>query len=156
MIYHRDIKRIYIHHSASEFGDTETINRWHKERGFIGTAEYDGGEKHVYHVGYHFVITKNGIERGKPLDLKGEHVKGDNEHSIGICIIGTGDGETNTYTPTQIDNAVRLTSFLKMLYPYAEIKGHKEADKKKPHCPSIDMAVFRRRVFEESIRGLAI
>ena len=39
----REIKKIIIHCSDSEFGDAALIDKWHKERGWTG-------------IGYHYVI----------------------------------------------------------------------------------------------------
>ncbi len=47
----KEIKRIIIHHSASDFGDAKLIDKWHKERGWKG-------------IGYHFVVL-NGKRRSK-------------------------------------------------------------------------------------------
>ncbi|UCH36846.1 MAG: N-acetylmuramoyl-L-alanine amidase [Armatimonadota bacterium] len=83
---------IVIHQSDSSFGTAGLIDRWHKERGWSG-------------IGYHRVIL-NGwlregtfraecdglIQAGRALDEIGAHVRGHNETSIGICLIGVGPG----------------------------------------------------------------
>lgn len=149
-MWHRHIDMIVIHHAAADKASAEDINEWHKERGFWGTAQYGSNtneNKITYNIGYHFVIRKSGkIEQGKPLDLMGEHAGEYNAHSIGICLEGTGDGKRNTYTTGQIGALVRLTYLLKMLYPAAEIRGHKELDARKPYCPSLNMTAFRSMV----------
>ena len=72
----KETNRVTFHHSASDFGDAETIHKWHTERGFAC-------------IGYHFVITKDGtIEHGRKLQLVGAHNAGRNADSIGVCVIG--------------------------------------------------------------------
>ena len=94
----REINKIIIHCSDSEFGSKKLIDKWHKERGWDG-------------CGYHYVIT-NGIDdymvkynknhdglvqEGRPIEKMGAHVKGHNKDSIGICLIGK-----SNFTPAQL------------------------------------------------------
>ena len=86
----REIKKIVIHCSDSTWGTSEDINRWHLERGWDG-------------IGYHYVITNGrakstdsykeqddgSIEKGRPVEKTGAHVRGHNSDSIGVCLIGT-------------------------------------------------------------------
>ena len=44
----REIKKVIIHCSDSDFGTASVIDGWHKERGWDG-------------IGYHYVIT-NGVQ----------------------------------------------------------------------------------------------
>ena len=68
-----------IHCSDSDRPEHDSINvidEWHKERGWIC-------------VGYHFFIRKNGeIENGRPISTEGAHCKGQNDHTLGICLSG--------------------------------------------------------------------
>ncbi len=88
-MHEREIRKIIIHCSASDFGDVQTIRVWHRLRGFSD-------------IGYHFVIL-NGrrqpfggyrkdddgfVELGRPWWRVGAHCKGHNRDSIGICLVG--------------------------------------------------------------------
>ena len=72
---------IVLHCSASQDGlkyDISRIDTDHRARGFSGG------------VGYHLVIQPDGeVQKGRPLNVGGAHVKGDNDHTIGICLIGS-------------------------------------------------------------------
>ena len=71
-----ETNRIIWHHSASNFGDVETIDGWHRERGFVC-------------IGYHYAITLDGkIEHGRKLQLVGAHAQGRNRDSVGVCVVG--------------------------------------------------------------------
>ncbi len=78
----KSIKRVVIHHSATETGNAayfrvlhRIVNKWND-------------------IGYHYVIgngTLSGdgeIEVGRSLPFTGAHARGGNEDSIGICLVG--------------------------------------------------------------------
>ena len=109
----RKITSIYIHHSASNWGDAKLIDLWHKERGFTG-------------IGYHYVVL-NGfptaemyknkifntelvgfIEKGRDIEKVGSHVTGHNKESIGICLIHN----DMPYIETQLESYRLLTAVL--------------------------------------------
>lgn len=147
-------KFIFIHHSASNWGTAEAIDKWHKDKGWKG-------------IGYHFVI-QNGyptldhlrredfnsdlvgkIEKGRPLNSDewldanevGAHVYGYNADSIGVCLI-------HKNGPYEEDMMVSLQTLVGTLVKHfgidiENVKGHYEVEPEKPYCPSIDMDDFR-------------
>ena len=137
----REINISILHCSASSFGDAETIDRWHKERGWDG-------------IGYHFVVLngsrKKGefnseddglVEEGRPIEKVGAHCRGHNTGSIGICLIGE-----DVFTDSQLVALVGLIKKLTKDYHvnfYVKIYGHYEFDDHKT-CPNIDMNDFRK------------
>lgn len=78
----RKIRRIIAHHSASaETTTPETIDKWHRARGF-------------HSLGYHYVIYRDAegaavIQRGRSEAQTGAHCKGSNSDSIGITVCGS-------------------------------------------------------------------
>lgn len=75
----REINFIAIHCSDSDIpahDSIEVIRDWHCLRNMID-------------IGYHFVITQDGvIHDGRPVEKIGAHIKGNNANSIGICLTG--------------------------------------------------------------------
>lgn len=128
------IDKIVIHCSDSpKFrGDNaETIHSWHMAKGWDG-------------IGYHWVILENGDkEAGRPHYWKGSHVRGHNQNSLGICLIGR-----DSFTDAQMDALVALLRRLHQQYPEAVICGHKDLDSTKT-CPNFDV----RDIVEEALRG---
>ncbi len=138
----KDINEIIIHCSASDFGDVDLIDKWHKERGWDG-------------VGYHYVITNGVIRHGNKYDPKmdgeiqkgrglttvGAHCRGHNRRSIGICLIGK-----RHFTGKQLLES--LPNLLLMLGDFGleaqDIHGHCEFSKKT--CPNIDPGLLRMMV----------
>ena len=147
----RKITSIYIHHSASNFGNAKLIDLWHRERGFT-------------EIGYHYVVCngyltakdyKNGaiisdaigyIDKGRNIKEIGSHVAGYNKESIGICLIH----KDEPYIETQLESYQLLVATLAQYFnvKIENIKGHCEADKNKPLCPSLDMKKERKIISE--------
>ena len=150
----RKITKIFIHHSASNFGDVKLIEQWHKERGFST-------------IGYHFVVLngyrnskdyKEGkinqseiglIEKGLDTGKVGIHVAGHNTCSVGICLIHF----DMAYTDKQLESYRSFTAQLAMVYGIKadDVLGHYEVDRKKPLCPSLNMDV-ERAIIKEMMR----
>lgn len=143
----RNLDSIIIHCSDSPFGDALTIDQWHRKRGFDC-------------IGYHFVILngfpKNlqtsripfldgSIESGRDINLPGAHVRGHNETSIGVCLIG----QNGDFTSSQMAALKKILWCLKTNYsiPVSRILGHYELDSNKT-CPDLDMNIIRNNFME--------
>ena len=129
---------IVVHCSATP--DTmdigaETIRRWHKEKNFRD-------------IGYQYVIRRDGtIEPGRDLDAVGAHVKGFNNVSVGICLIGgvTEDGKpVDNFTKAQLLSLKIIVSAMKFIYPYAVVQGHRDFPAAKKACPCFDVKEWWR------------
>lgn len=135
---------IIIHCSASNWGNQNEIDKWHKQRGWS-------------ECGYHLVINNgkikpnlyiealNGsIEVGRDINKTGAHTIGYNKNSIGICLIGNND-----FTKEQIFNLVDLIVDLMKKYniPLENVLGHYETPKANGKtCPNIDMHILREMI----------
>jgi N-acetylmuramoyl-L-alanine amidase len=120
----RKITKIYLHHSASRIDTTlEDIIAWHKQRGFTT-------------VGYNYFISYDGkIHVGRQEATVGAHVKGDNAHSIGICLAG--NSET---LPMSVEQAESVSVLLEHLVDKHDLKrsdvyGHREHKGAATLCP---------------------
>lgn len=141
---------VVLHRSASVFGDVTEINKWHKQRGFRM-------------IGYHFVVL-NGvrkswnsynlhddgkIEVGRPINDNnilepieyGAHVRGLNDESIGICLIGDSKDFTMNQLITLEDI---LLPELRDIFGKIEIFQHSDFDKKKPFCAEINPNLIKK------------
>lgn len=96
-------------------------------------------------IGYHFVIRRSGrIEPGRQIDVEGAHVRGHNDNSIGVCMVGglneRGE-ESPDFTSEQFDSLVYLVFFLLLACPEAEVLGHRDLNPDKG-CPCFDVKDF--------------
>lgn len=122
---------IFVHCSATkpsmDIGVRE-IRQWHKEQGWLD-------------VGYHFVIRRDGtVEEGRPIDVVGSHVKGWNEKSVGICLVGgindSMQPEAN-FTNAQMSSLMDILERVSAKYPKAPFKAHHDVAAKA--CPSFHL-----------------
>ena len=130
------ITRIVIHCSDTPNGRETTaadIHRWHLERGWDG-------------IGYHRVIKLNGdIEHGRPYYWMGSHVRGYNENSIGICLIGNDE-----FTNAQWRSLEGLVLSLKSEHPDAKVLAHHDLDSHKT-CPNFDVKSWWNGVMSKNL-----
>lgn len=128
----RNINEIVVHCAATPEGkhfDVKDIDAWHKKRGWSG-------------IGYHYVILLDGtVEKGRPVERQGAHVRGRNKNTIGICYIGgvAKDGKTakDTRTPAQkVAMKALLEELLEEHPKVSKISGHNQYAAKA--CPSFN------------------
>lgn len=127
----KETKHVIVHCAATkpsmDVGVRE-IRQWHKERGFLD-------------VGYHFIIRRNGtIEDGRDVNQVGAHTVGQNETSVGVCLVGGVDDKLQpqaNFTPQQMATLRKLLGELKVKFPEAVVKGHRDFAAKA--CPSFDV-----------------
>ena len=137
----RDINKIILHCSATREGQdisTETIRGRHvNERGWSD-------------IGYHYVILLDGtVDKARPVERQGAHVRGHNKGSIGICYVGGCDADMNpkdTRTDLQKDSLTELISYLMDSYEDATLHGHNEFSSKA--CPSFDVKEEYKELIE--------
>ena len=127
----RHINKLVIHCSDTDDSldfSARDIREWHLKRGWSD-------------IGYHYVIRRNGrVETGRPLEIKGSHVRGENSDSIGICLVGR--SEFDSKQMAAVKDLVRAMCTVYNLDPTEDVYGHYEFDINKT-CPNLDMVKFR-------------
>ena len=101
------------------------VREWHLQRGWDD-------------VGYHYIIKRDGaVQCGRPLYDMGAHVKGRNQSSLGICLIGGLNGNFD-FTRHQLDSLKSLVLRVKGIWPAAGVVGHRQFDPSK-ECPGFNV-----------------
>lgn len=120
----REINLAVVHCSATpikQHVNAAVIRGWHTDK-INGRGWSD--------IGYHFVILREGgLEIGRPLSRAGAHVKGHNDNSVGICLVGglTENGQPeNNFTDAQLTTLRALLAMLQFEHPDIEICGHRD------------------------------
>ena len=119
----QDIKYLVVHCSDTEQNwVTSDIHQLHLKFGWDG-------------IGYHKIIESRGkIVNGRPEYWVGAHVKGYNNKSLGVCLIGK--SEFNLF---QMNSLKKVLIEWKSLYPKAQILGHRDVVKTHKTCPNFDV-----------------
>ena len=125
MLTNENIKFIVVHCSDTNDNDNLKaidIHKMHLDFGWNG-------------IGYHKIILRSGlIENGRPEYWIGAHVKGKNDVSLGVCLIGR-----NIFTKNQFLSLERLLKKWKASYPHAKILGHRDIIKTHKTCPNFNV-----------------
>lgn len=127
-------KYLVVHCSATQNVPSftwKTIDQMHRQQGWLG-------------IGYHFVILTDGtIQRGRPLEAIGSHVKGYNNCSVGICLIGGVDAKgksVDNFTEEQKESLKCLLDYLRGYYKdEVVVLGHRDFAGVNKDCPCFDV-----------------
>ena len=128
MLNKNNIKYLIVH--CSDTDDKKPINasdihKMHLEFGWDG-------------IGYHKVILRSGkIENGRPEFWIGAHVKGFNQISLGVCLVGS-----NHFTKKQFFSLKRVLLNWKKKFPDAKILGHRDSIDTHKTCPNFDVKLW--------------
>ena len=91
-------------------------------------------------IGYHKIIRRSGkVENGRPEYWIGAHVKGKNHFSLGVCLIGR-----DKFTKKQFISLDKVLLKWQVLYPNAEIVGHRDIGNTKKTCPNFDVKFWAK------------
>lgn len=134
-----DVRWIILHTTAgSDDATIEDIRAAHLARGFSD-------------IGYHFLVWRDGtVKAGRPIDTQGAHVRGWNDESLSVALVGHGDLERPS--DEQWAAAAELVATLAHTYkvPWDQVLGHRETydrdgQRRLKTCPGtkVDMAAFR-------------
>ena len=129
----KSVDYLVVHCSATtpdmDIGKEE-IDRWHRKRKMLM-------------IGYHYVIRRDGVlEEGRELDEMGAHVRGWNDVSIGVCLVGGIDEDGNpedNYTDAQKACLRSVLDYLSAKNPEATIQGHRDFSGVAKACPCFDV-----------------
>ena len=128
ILINKKIKLLVVHCSDTENKldlSAADIHKMHLKFGWNG-------------IGYHKVITRSGkIENGRPEYWVGAHVKGNNEMSLGVCLIGR-----DNFTKNQFLSLEKTLMEWHLKYPNAKVLGHKNVGNTKKSCPNFDVETW--------------
>ena len=125
MLKKDEIKFLVVHCS-------DTPNKNNIDASFIHQMHLNNGWDGI---GYHKVILRSGvIENGRPEFWIGAHVKGLNDSSLGVCLIGS-----TKFTNKQFISLKKVLLNWKKKYPNSKILGHRDATVTTKTCPNFDV-----------------
>ncbi len=132
MLFRENIKFLVVHCSDTDNDKELSALDIHKMHLGFG---WDG-------VGYHKIICRSGkIENGRPEFWIGAHVKGFNECSLGVCLIGR-----DKFNKKQLNSLSKILRDWKTKYPKSEIIGHRDTGKTNKTCPNFDVKSWSKSI----------
>jgi N-acetylmuramoyl-L-alanine amidase len=139
------IARITVHHTAWEWevdawtrtaGEIENIRAFHS-----GTRATD---RHWADIAYHFVVDRAGrVWQARPLAYQGAHVKGHNEHNLGIVLLG--NFEVQSPTAAQLVSLRGFIGFARGLYHVSLDQVFTHGELGKTSCPGKRLQAYMNR-----------
>ena len=133
ILENKNISLLIVH--CSDTANNENLNAADIHNMHLGFG-WDG-------IGYHKIIKRSGkVENGRPEYWIGAHVKGKNNISLGVCLIGR-----DNFTKNQFKSLERVLKQWKKLYPNAKIVGHRDTGKTKKTCPNFDVLSWSKKIF---------
>ena len=125
MLETKNIKYLVVH--CSDTPDDQDLNGYDIHKMHIGFG-WDG-------IGYHQIILRNGdLQSGRPEYWKGAHAYGYNDKSLGVCLIGR-----KNFNSQQLITLRFLLDALKQKYPNSSIVGHYEITRSDKTCPNFNV-----------------
>ena len=83
------------------------------------------------------------VENGRPEYWIGAHVKGKNDISLGVCLIGR-----DYFTKLQFSALEEVLKEWKFSYPDAKILGHRDNGNTSKTCPNFDVNTWAKDKFK--------
>lgn len=88
-----------------------------------------------YGCGFHIVILRDGtVAHGRPMTQPGNHTRGSNRNSIGVCLIGGLDEDGQpaefSYSHQQMEALVNVIFEMKIRHPKAQVVGSCDLNKR--------------------------
>jgi len=139
------ISRITVHHTAGEIqtdawkptaADLESIREFH-----AGTRPTD---RQWADIAYHFAVDRAGrVWQARPLAYQGAHVRGNNEHNLGIVLLG--NFEIQSPSAAQLTALAAFVGFVRKLYdvPLGQVFTHGELVD--TSCPGKTLQAYMNR-----------
>ncbi len=134
MLINKEISLLVVH--CSDTSNDKNLSAIDIHKMHLGFG-WDG-------IGYHKVINRSGkIENGRPDYWVGAHVKGKNEISLGVCLIGR-----DYFTKKQLNSLERILQKWRITYPNAKIVGHRDTGDTSKTCPNFDVTKWSQDKFK--------
>ncbi len=132
-----DPKPFYENDYAQTATHLEYVRQYHRSRGFQD-------------IGYHFAIDRMGrVWQLRSLKYQGQHVRYNNEHNIGVVVLGNFDMQKPTQA--QFDRIRTFGYLLRKQYnlPISRVKTHQEIVS--TECPGNNMQPYMVRIRREGL-----
>jgi hypothetical protein len=137
--------RITVHHTAMPTGSSGSLTARSAEMRMLQRSHLNKPEGWG-DIGYHFVVDPEGrIYEGRRLTWRGAHVRGMNDHNLGVCLMGNFDEVRPT--AAAIASLERLLDDLRAQNGIARsaVTWHRDWPSANTECPGDNLEPYVRR-----------
>ena len=140
------VNRITLHHTGEHAGlegvaEVEVLRR---------IEHYHQVEKHWAAIGYHYLVGKTGrVYEGRPVHYQGAHVLANNEHNLGIVVLGNFD--LQAMTAAQKDKAKSFGMLVRKQYSLSIARVYTHQEIVSTECPGTGMQPYMVQVRKQGL-----
>jgi len=143
------ISRLTVHHSAINSSELRTPAAVARELDGIRAGHVGRGWADI---GYHYIIDPSGkVWQGRSIQYQGAHVENNNEHNLGIMLLGNFNQQTPTPQSIATLNSFVAAQMRQYRIPVARVYTHREL--KSTECPG---TTLQRYMVQARSRGGAL
>ena len=125
------VQRITVHHSAVY---SSSISSKADAARMMNSIRAGHMAQQWADIGYHYVVDPTGkVWEGRPVTIQGAHVKDNNEHNLGVMVMGNFDSEHPTPQALAALNAFLTDQMRRYRVPISRLHTHREI--KPTACP---------------------
>lgn len=118
------VSRITVHHSGVDSTGIGTQAQAARQIESIRKAHVSNGWADI---GYHFIIDPQGrVWAGRPIDRQGAHVKDENEHNLGVMVMGNFDRQMPTGAALDSLQSILAMQMRGYRVPLGRVYTHRE------------------------------
>lgn len=137
------VNKVIVHHSGTDDGPMcswPAIRKYH--------IEVNGWRDIGYHAGVEIVGTSYEVLVGRAWDRIGAHCLGQNDQSLGLCLVGNFNIETPP--PEQLEVAAKLVAMWLRLFNIPDTEIYRHSVFNDTDCPGdlFDLEIFRDMVLD--------
>ncbi|MEM8783330.1 MAG: peptidoglycan recognition family protein, partial [Planctomycetota bacterium] len=136
------VNRITVHHAGgSPFWNTDARSTYRTLESIRGGHRSNGWAD----IGYHFIVDRDGrILEGRSLRYQGAHVKDNNEHNVGVMVLGNFNEQSPSARQLQSLNATLNALAATYQVPVHRVYTHRELGQ--TACPGRSLQAHMDRI----------
>ena len=132
------VSRITVHHAAVDNSDLRSSEDVKRRLGSIRQNHMNRRPEPFGDIGYHYIIDPQGrIWEGRPLRYQGAHVADQNEHNLGIMLLGDFTKQQPTNAAINSLNSFLIQQMRTYGVPVSRVYTHREIGKSS--CPGANL-----------------
>lgn len=137
----KGVNRITVHHEGSAFSGASDFSAMARKLANIRSGHINRRGEPFADIGYHYVVDPAGrVWEGRDLRYQGAHVERNNEHNIGIMVIGNFEEQRPTTAQLTTLEGFLIDQMRRYDVPASRVYTHREIGQSA--CPGRNLQRF--------------